>query len=244
MDTGAERTVVGIAAADRLHLARDEWVSTDVLGAGGRDRRRLGRPRSLSLGGLALRRHTVAADNSVVVGPILDSLAGIPITGLLGQDFLSPFDVDIDPAAHTLTLNDVAGCSGAFVPGGRPVAALRPVRNILALPVEVNGHPLLAELDSGAQTTVVTAPGMIALGLVPGGTGSIRGFGTNSVQTRVMPVTLRVGGQTLPAWPVTVAPIRTLRSVDLLLGADWLGRQRVWISWSTNQVFVWNLTPP
>ena len=192
---------------------------------------------------MALRRHTVAADNSVVVGPIPDSVAGVPVTGLLGQDFLSPFDIAIDPAASTLTLYDVAGCTGGFIPWSgqaHAIAAQRPVRNILALPVVADGHPLLAELDSGAQTTVLMAPGMAKLGLVAGGSDTVRGFGAGSIPSRVVPTTLLVGGQALPAWPVTAAPIRGLRSIDMLLGADWLRRQRVWVSWATNQVFVGN----
>ncbi len=138
LDTGAEHSVVGLAAADRLKLARDEWVSTDLQGAGGMDRRRLGRPSSLSLGGLALRRRTVAADNSVVVGPIPDAVAGRPIAGLLGEDFLSPYDLDLDIPAGKLTLYAVAGCAGRFLPWTGRYAAIpawRPVRNVLALPM-------------------------------------------------------------------------------------------------------------
>ena len=108
--------MVGLQAADRLAVARDEWVSTDIQGTGGRDRRRLGRPRTLTLGGIALQRHTLAADHSVVVGPIPDNVSGHPVAGLLGQDYLSVFDLDLDPASNTLRLYDVAGCSGVFPP--------------------------------------------------------------------------------------------------------------------------------
>ncbi len=246
MDTGAERTVVGIAAADRLHIARDEWVSTDSLGLGGRDRRRLGRPGSLSLGGVPLRRHTVAADNSVVVGPIPDNVAGVPIAGLLGQDFLSTFDLDLDAAAGTLALYDVSGCSGGFIPWAaqaHAIPAIRPVRNILALAVTVDGRPMEAELDSGAETTTLMAPAMEKLALQPGSGDTMQGFGPRSIAAHRLQITLRVGGQTLPGWPAVAAPVNILRSIDLLLGADWLRRQRVWISWATNQVFVADLTP-
>ncbi len=242
VDTGAERSVIGLAAADRLHVARDEWVSTDIQGVGGRDRRRLGRPQSFSLGGVALRRHTVAEDNSIVVGPIPDAIEGRPIAGLLGEDFLSAFDVDVDPAAATLTLFDVAGCSGRFLPWTgqyQALAAWRPVRNILALPVRVGGTPLEAELDSGAANTVITLPGMLALGLAAGGGDSARGFGTGRVAARNQHfAAMQVG--TLPASPadLVVAPIHTLRSIGMLLGADWLSGRHVWISWATNQVFV------
>ena len=242
LDTGAERTVIGLEAADRLHVARDEWVSTDIQGAGGRDRRRLGRPASLALGNLSLRRHTVAADNSVVIGPIPETVDGTPIAGLLGQDFLSPFDLDLDLSAGTLTLFDVAGCSGHFLPWHGPyqaVAAWRPVRNVLAVPLHVGSLTLEALLDTGALHSVVTLPGMVQLGLAAGGTDLVHGFGPNSLAAHTQQFS-SVGVGALPPAPLemVVAPIRTLRSIGALLGADWLADRHVWISWATNQLFV------
>ena len=242
LDTGAERTVVGLGAADQLHLARDEWVSTDILGTGGRDRRRLGRPASLALGGIALRRRTVAADNSVVVGPIPDAIAGQPVAGLLGQDFLSPFDLDLDVPGGRLTLYSVSDCAGRFLPwpgAYRAVPAWRPVRNILAVPVHFGATAMAAELDSGADVSTITLPGMVQMGLREGGPLNIRGFGpgqqAGSVQTFA-----HVAVGDLPAKQAAwhVAPIQTMRSIGALLGADWLAGQRVWISWATDQVFV------
>ena len=242
LDTGAERSVVGVAAADRLRIARDEWVSTDIQGVGGRDRRRLGRPSSLTLGGLPLRRHTVAADNSLVVGPIPDAIEGRPIAGLLGQDFLSPFDLDLDDAARVLTLYDLTGCSGRFLPWHESYAAIsawRPVRNILALPMRVGATPLQAELDTGAANTVITLPGMLALGLAPGGGDTARGFGAGSLAARSQNFpAVQVGSLPAFAGAMVVAPIHTLRSIGVLLGADWVAGRHVWVSWATNQIFV------
>jgi hypothetical protein len=241
LDTGAERSVVGLQAAARLALARDEWVSTDMQGTGGFDRRRLGRPRSLALGGIALRRHTVAADRSLVIGPIQEMIAGHPVAGLLGQDFLSPFDLDLDVAAGTLKLFDVAGCSGAFVPWqGRVVAiaATRPVRNILILPVTVAGRSLAAELDTGASESIILAPGMVKLGLQPGGGNQIRGFGNGVQQAHPQSFSVRVGNMPAASATLLVAPIHSLPSIDMLLGADWVGSRRIWISWATDQVFI------
>ena len=242
LDTGTERSVIGIAAADRLHVMRDEWVSTDIQGVGGRDRRRLGRPVSLALGGLALRRHTVAADNSLVVGPIPEAIAGRPIAGLLGEDFLSPFDLDLDTAAGTVTLYDVAGCSGRFLPWRAPYAVIpgwRPVRNVLAVPLRVGATEIQAELDTGSANTVITLPGMLALGLTAGGGDVARGFGPGSIAARMQHFTaVQVGGMAAFGIDLVVAPIRTLRSIGALLGADWLAGRHVWISWATNQLFV------
>ena len=243
LDTGAERTVVGMAAADRLRLARDEWVSTDIQGAGGRDRQRLGRPDSLSLGGVALRRRTVAADNSVVVGPIPEAVGGRRIAGLLGEDFLSPFDLDLDVAGGALTLYAVTGCAGRFLPPPwaryEAIAAWRPVRNVLAVPMRVDGALLQAELDSGAASTVVTLPGMIQLNLAGGGPDRGTGFGAGGLAARRQRfAAVQVGAAPPAPTELLVAPVRTLRSIGALLGADWLASRRVWVSWATDQVFV------
>ena len=247
LDTGAERSVIGLQAADRLHVARDEWVSTDIQGAGGRDRRRLGRPASLMLGGLALRRHTVAADNSVVIGPIPEAVEGKPVAGLLGQDFLSPFDLDLDLPAGTLTLVDVTACRGRFLPWRMPyqaVAAWRPVRNILAVPISVGDARIEALLDTGALQSVITLPGMIQLGLAAGGADRVGGFGPNSLAARIQTFpSVQVGGLGPAPMAMMVAPVRTLRSIGALLGADWLAGRHVWISWATDQVFVESTAP-
>jgi hypothetical protein len=241
LDTGAERTVVALEPADALGIARDEWISTDTQGAGGRDRRRLGRPRALSLGGIALRRHTVAQDNSVVIGPVPDVVDGHKVAGLLGQDYLSLFDLDLDAASGTVKLYGVAGCNGAFLPWpGHPVAlpASRPVRNILVLPVRVAGQMLTAELDTGASNTVIMAPGMLLLGLAAGGSDRVRGFGPGTVVAREQQFPMQVGSLPPAETKLVVSSFHALRSVDMLLGADWMMTRRVWISWATNQVFV------
>jgi len=242
LDTGAERSVVSPQAALRVGLARDEWVSTDMRGVGGRDATRLGRPRTLTIGGIALRRHTMAADNSIAVATIPDSAGGHPIAGLLGQDYLSTFDLDLDVPHGTLGLFSVSGCSGAFLPWtGRytPIEAMRPVGNTLLLPASVDGQAFVAELDSGASSSVVIAPGIERLHLATGGSGTVRGLGAGSMAVHSQRfATVLIGGEMLPDMTMLVAPYHAWRIVDMLLGADWLRDRHVWISWATNQIFV------
>src|SRR5215469_12268160 len=89
LDTGAERTLMGEDVVRRLGIARDSWVASTVLGIGGYQERPNALPRSLQLGGVALRRHTILEDTSVTVGPLpVTVIAGHPIAGLLGRDFL------------------------------------------------------------------------------------------------------------------------------------------------------------
>ncbi len=242
LDTGAERTVISPQAAVRVGLVRDEWVTADMQGVGGRDANRLGRPRTLTFGGLALRRHTMAADNSIAVATLQGSAAGQPIAGLLGQDFLSAFDLDLDVPHRTLGLSSVSGCSGSFLPWSAPytrIAAFRPVRNILLTPVWVDGQGLEAELDSGSSRSVVIGPGIALLRLAPGGDETLLGLGAGHMAGHLQRfATVRVGAETTPDMTMLVAPLHVLRIVGMLLGADWLRDHRVWISWATDQIFV------
>ena len=242
LDTGAERSVIGPQAALRVGLARDEWVSTDMQGVGGRDATRLGRPRTLTFGGIALRRHTMAADNSIAVATIPETIGGRPVAGLLGQDYLSTFDLDLDVAHGTLGLFDVSGCTGAFLPWTghyTTIPAYRPVRNILLMPVSVDGQSLEAQLDSGSSNSVVIAPGIERLRLAAGGDERVHGLGAGSIAAHPQRfATVRVGSETLPDMTMLVAPYHALRITDMLLGADWLRNRRVWVSWATNQIFV------
>jgi Aspartyl protease len=246
LDTGAERSVVTGEAVRRLGLARDEWVGTTMGGVGGVDRRPNADPRSLSLGGIPLVRRTLNHDHSLTVG-ILPGARDATVDGLLGRDYLSSFDLDLDLPAHRLTLYQVSGCTGRFLPWSGPYAAIPvtiPLGGAVLLPVAIDGKKLRAMLDSGASASLVAAPGMFKLGLdqanLSGDPASqISGLGPRVVTVhRHRFATLMVGNQTIEAPSLWVEPIRLSPIVDMLLGADWLAGRRIWISFATKQLFL------
>ena len=248
LDTGAERSMVTPDAVRRLGLALDEWVGTRMRGIGGIVEHRNANPRSLTLGGVALRRRTVTHDTSLTVGAIPSAeIAGQRIDGLLGRDFLSPFDLLLDPAAATLTLYDVHGCAGPFLPWKHPYVAIQakqPMDTAMVLPVTLDGVALQALLDTGATASVLTARGMVRLGLTSAhmardAQSQARGVGPQPArmwQHRF--ASLLVGADRTANPLLWVAAIRVVPFVDMLLGEDWLAGRRVWISFATSQVFV------
>ena len=248
LDTGAERTLMGEDVVRQLGVARDTWVASTVLGIGGYEERPNALPRSLRLGSVLLRRRSLAGDNSVTVGPLpVTEIAGHPIAGLLGRDFLSPFDLDIDLPKRRLTLYDVNGCTSGFLPWTTRYAAIpaaTPVGAALVVQVAIDGRPLRALIDTGASASLVAAPGMARLGLTPallardpGGDGS--GVGPAPVfMHRHRFSDLRVGPDTTSDPTLWVARVHAIPIVDMLLGADWLRTRHVWLSFSTKQVFV------
>ncbi len=247
LDTGAERSIVSEAGAQRLGLRRDRWVGTTMGGIGGVDTRPNALPRSLSLGGVALVRATLSHDTSLVVTPALRGLSVDVADGLLGRDYLSVFDLDLDMPARTLGLETVRDCSGRFLPWQMAYAAV-PVTPMLGaaivMPVLLNGVPLRAMLDSGAPSSLLAAPGMFRMRLdvaqVAGDPEeAVGGVGPRSVvMRRHRFVTLTVGGRYDPNPEIWVAPVHLYPIVDMLLGMDWLILRHVWISNATHQVLV------
>ena len=248
LDTGAQRSVVTEAAVQRLRLARDPWVGTTMSGVGGIQRRPNANPRSLTLGGVRLVRRTLNHDTSLTVGILPRTLAGSRvIDGLLGRDFLALFDLDLDVPARRLTLYQVHDCSGRFLPWSGPydsISVTTPAEDAMVVPVTLDGTPLRALLDTGASASLLAAPGMIRVGLqqasLAGDPGDqVSGLGPHIVTMyRHTFRSLRVGGLTIGAPVIWVAPIRLMPITDMLLGADWLAGRRVWISYATRGLFV------
>jgi hypothetical protein len=49
---------------------------------------------------------------------------------------------------------------------------------------------------------------------------------------------LRVGPEVTRDPLLWIGEVRVVPTADLLLGADWLGSRRVWLSFATRQIFV------
>ena len=248
VDTGAYRTLMSDDAVRNLNLERDKWVATTIRGIGGVQERPDALPRSLRLGTTMLHRRTLTGGTSVMVGPLpVNTVDGKPIAGLLGRDFLSPFDLDLDLPNGRLTLFDVQGCSVGFLPWTTPYAAIPAIPSVdsaLVVQVVVNGRALRALIDTGASGSLITASGMFRLGLTPellarDPVGSGAGVGPAPVPMRHHHFAeMRVGPVATRDPTLWVAPVHTVPIVDMLLGTDWLRSRRVWLSFATKQMFV------
>ena len=227
LDTGAETTLVTRAAASRLGLRGDPWVSTTLRGAGG-----------------LLERHANVAVRQAVVGdfPLFQNRPGgglsLPVTsadlggadGLLGGDVLQHFTLVIDVPGGRVVLLTAASVGRAA--GAVPLTLLG--RDLLLAPVTLDGHRLIALVDTGSSTSLLTARGMVRMGLAAGQTGAdaveaLSGVGGRSAAVSHRFSAFRVGGVAVrdPVFFMEAVPA----AYDLVLGLDVLGRQQVVLSY-------------
>jgi len=247
LDTGAERSILSEEAAKRIGVIRDEWAGTTLSGVSGIVRRPNAIPRTLTLGGVALVRQRLSHDVSLAVVPTLAGGFGAIADGLLGRDYLSSFDLDLDSAHGSLALMAVTDCSGQYLPWrGRytsiPVEAIKGAP--LVIMARIDGVRVRALLDTGAGNSVLTASGIHRMKLDDRLMDAdpsmvVTGVGLHAVTVRQHRFdALEVGGVVSDQPEIWAAQIYPTPIVDMLLGMDWVIRQRIWVSFSGHAVFV------
>lgn len=239
LDTGAERSNVTIGAVQRFGLAKTRNGKVRMNGVGGT----FVAPTvfaDLELGGFEVRREVAAADLPQRMAE------GTQLAGLIGADLLSDYDLEISIPEHVVRLWRTHGCSGEYVPWTAPHVAVplrKTVGNRLLLTVKVDGTPITAVLDTGANGTMLDAGGADRLGLTRAAlagdpvTGATGIDGNHVEARRHLFSTLEVGLETAHAVRLAVSGLH-LSQGEMLLGTDWMRRQRVWISWSNRQMLL------
>jgi predicted aspartyl protease len=238
VDTGAETSLLTPEAAEGLAL--DAGHTSDLLGVAGMVHSQNVMVRRFEIGGIA------GINRSFGVGQIgMINAAETPVAGLLGTDVLSQFDVELDVPGRRMAFYMVSGCNG-FVPWGGTASAI-PVRfsnrGLTFLPLRIDDRPVRALLDTGARVSLMTRRVASNLGVTAwmleadperGGTG----VGMNAIELRQHRFdSVALGPVTIRDMAINVADLR-LPGVEMLLGADWIGPRRVWISYSDGAIFV------
>jgi predicted aspartyl protease len=240
VDTGAEATLLTPDAVARLGLQQDPKHSSILLGVAGAIRSANVIARKVSVGDIVQR------DKSMGVGSIgLFGGTGRPVSGLLGTDLLSRYDVEIDGPGRRIGFYDVHDCTGYVPWEGRSVVlpATPTRRGLLFVPVAIDGRPVRALLDTGARASLVTRRVAYALGVDdrmldadPHRTG--QGVGNGGIDFRMHRfASVDIGNIPMRDMPLNVADMR-LPGVEMLLGADWISTRRLWISYGAGVVFV------
>lgn len=242
LDTGAERTVLTPAAAQRIGAQppRIEF-----------DRRMHGIAGSLPIREVELRRFTIGGVaipwRRIAVAPAtLPSVFFGPLDGLLGADVLSFFDVDIDLPRHRMILHEQPSCPFAAPDWAEPFVAIDTGRSAgehLFFPVHLDGRAIVAIIDTGAKITTLSTKIAMALGvsdamLARDRSITLRGAAGESVTARVHRFSqLEVGRDATHDPEIAVATLN-LRDADLVLGFDFVSSRRMWLSYGSHRIFL------
>jgi predicted aspartyl protease len=240
VDSGAERTTISNAVAQRLGLPHDARYRVQSMGVGGATIATDVTVDRLVLGGVRFPVSRIA------VGTFnLQSARGLNADGLLGADILLAFDMDIDVPGGKLTLYRSRVCPNPTPPWQEPfieIAGVRARKDRLLLPFELDGEAGLALLDTGAQGNVLGAAMAHRMGLTDQALAAdppIRNTGTGGVVISRLHRfrQLRIGPVVEQAPTLVVLP-SDFGVGDALVGEEFLQGRRVWLSFKNRQVFV------
>ena len=236
LDTGASGLTVTPQAVADLNLTVQP-IPYRVTAIGGTRSNSLTEIPDLNVGGARLSRA------AAVVSPL--SAAGLgdyPAYGLLGQDLLANWDLDLDAAHDELKLYHPQQCAVPAAPwgGSSTPVDIRTGSGDIRLSVVLDGRPLTAVLDTGAARTLVEpdAAGLDEASLARDPAGRMRGANLTSVRIhRHRFEHLVIGG--VDEGPIT-AGVGTMElpGVDMLLGEDFLHRHRIYVAFHADKLII------
>jgi len=187
----------------------------------------------------------------------------LSVAGVLGENFLQSFDVEFDLANGRMALFDPRHCDSAWLGFWSDKAIAvdfergDPPQTSIVLTVAVNGKPLRAQLDSGANSTLLASTAAERVGRAKDDPGveaaaPLHGFGEKEVESWVGPFdSFRLGDETIRNVrlrfgdfqrdnEVRATGSRIAQAViawDLLLGEDFIGAHHLLISHSQRKLY-------
>jgi len=203
-------------------------------------------------------RHNVVLDRVNFAGQALTNveMAALPRAGVLGSvsdgvigmDILRRFDLDFEVPERRIMLYHWRDCPNGYPNWSTGYATLKPLQaaredGLIVVPGTLDGQPASVVIDSGAEVIVVAEEAALRSGvpqaaLVGDGRVSVSGAGSQAVPATLQSFrSLIVGG-------VAFEPVRALvfdeasRVADVILGYPLFSDRRVWISPSSNRVYV------
>ncbi len=244
LDTGSQFTVVSKDTADRMNI---DFVAMpgQMAGVGGMRGAYVMSADVFQIGRLQGR------NLPLMVSDLTLSPGGTPIDGLLGSDFLSSYDVDMDFPASKARLFKVTGnCAGTPTALDRPLFQARLVRSDHPLDfrpyvrVQIEGKSFLASVDSGAAHTLIFRNAADRLGLHIEDLAQephfrARGVGPETpILVRHVMAPITIGEVTISNLPVALLDETSPDSTDMLLGMDFFSAVHVWLSFSSHVMIM------
>ena len=244
LDTGAERTVLTPTAAGRIGAQRPAIeFPRQLRGISGGLGSHEVELRSFAAGPVALPWHRV------LVAPVTMAIVfATPFDGLLGADVLSDFDIDLDLAHHELKFYGKQTCPTAAPDWMQPYISLSTGLSRgehLFFTVQLDGRPLTAFIDTGAQVTTISTAAARATGVTESVLFSDRPVTTQGIAAGPLSARLHrfaklnVGPLVIANPEILVADVK-VSEADMVLGIDFLLQRRLWLSYGSRRVFLPN----
>ena len=153
LDTGAEQTEITPFVAGDLKLEIKKSATWTFTATGAASNKVV--VTDVGLGQLAWKGVELSVLPQSAISPRADYV------GLFGADFLTKYDLSLDFEHHRLELIDPDHCAGTPPnwPGKNVVAVpFKLVASHIELPVVLDGHTIMATLDTGASRAVIVRP--------------------------------------------------------------------------------------
>ncbi|HEY5899207.1 MAG TPA: retroviral-like aspartic protease family protein [Burkholderiales bacterium] len=253
LDTGARYSFIHRAAADRLGLTRQEARGYRAAGVGGETYVEYAVVDELKIGNATRKNWRV-----FVLG---ERDLGAPYAFLLGHDFFEQADIEFDLANNAVRLFQPQDCSDVplayWSRTGVSEVKLETdhERPGILFKVSLNGTPLIANLDSGSSTSVVSRLVAANLGVTPEARdsyaiGKSGGIGASRVDAWIGAFeSFAIGDETIRNPNIRFTNLEVLQTHtgsrladrrelrEMLLGLDFLRSHRVLIAHSQGKVY-------
>jgi predicted aspartyl protease len=241
VDTGAFASFLTRTGIERRGLPLRETINR-VSGVGGDSRLYTAHLRDMAVGPF----HTGAIDMNVI-GNMGNAP---PYDAIIGDTVLMAHDLEISLADKTLKLLRPSGCDETFLGdwGGDIIVVPFALSGsgIPRFTVKVNGHKMIAVIDSGAETSSISPAGARRAGLKLDGPGvkrvdDIYGVGERKVAQWVAVFdSFSIGTETIdrPELSIVDDDADTDAEQDMLLGADFLRAHHVLFAKSQKKIYL------
>ena len=255
VDMGSSNTIISRLGAEELGLKPHRMSNVTSYGVGGGEVPSEAMVQDLKIGNAVA--HNI---DLMVLGQGLRSRRYI---GLLGQDFLSQADIEFDLANGAMRIIRPKGCDGDQVVYWKKAYSLASIApsndpNVLKVYVLLNGQKAVAEVDTGAYTSVVTTA-MAERAGVTAKTEDVQSVGASAglagvpvpTSVAVFP-SFTIGDETIKNARLRIADLFHADTKvkigsliargeadfpDMLLGADFVRAHRIYVARSQGKIY-------
>lgn len=244
VDSGAFASTVATDVATRLDLPVEDDQRRIFVGIGGDVVVYRTVVHRLGLGGAEARNAVFwRADDPH------GTVAGLPLGGLFGADFLVNYDVLLDLPERRIVLYQERKCDGDIVPPLPDPAFVLPFSvdagHHAVVEARVDDHPFSAVLDTGADVTAIGLDDARAAGVTPTMLKADLAFKDVGVDGRQVDAnihefgSLAVGGEVRRPARIEVSDIQT----GAVVGEDFFRRNQVWLFYGRGKAYVHPIGP-